>query len=132
MESILKMSHDIVADALNVMKNAKKAGKESARIRIISNIFIEILKIMKEKGAVKKYKIDSKEKRIDVTFGELNECNSIKPRFTVKVSQIEKYRRRYLPSRKIGTVIISTNKGLLTHEEAINEKIGGCLIAYFY
>ena len=53
-------------------------------------------------------------------------------RFSVNKSQIEKYRRRYLPSRNMGTVIISTNKGLLTHEEAQEEEIGGCLIAYFY
>ena len=49
------MSHDIVADALNMMKNAKKAGKKSVRIKRISNLLIEILKIMKQEGAVKKY-----------------------------------------------------------------------------
>ncbi|MEK6827540.1 MAG: 30S ribosomal protein S8 [Nanoarchaeota archaeon] len=32
----------------------------------------------------------------------------------------------------MGTMIISTNKGLITHEEAKEEDIGGCLIAYFY
>ncbi|HEB47012.1 MAG TPA: 30S ribosomal protein S8 [Candidatus Pacearchaeota archaeon] len=37
-----------------------------------------------------------------------------------------------LPARNIGTVIVSTNKGLMTHEEALQEKIGGSLIAYFY
>jgi len=91
-----------------------------------------ILKIMKQKGAIKKYKIDSKEKNVEVTIGTLIECRAIKPRFTVKEGQIEKYRRRYLPARNLGTVIVSTNKGLTTHEEAQEEKIGGCLIAYFY
>lgn len=126
------MSHDIVADALNMIKNAKKANKETIKISRISNLFIEILKIMKQKGAIKRYKINPKEKSIEVTIGDLYECNSIKPRFTVTSSDIEKYRRRYLPSRNIGTVIISTNKGLMTHEEAQEENIGGCLIAYFY
>ena len=51
---------------------------------------------------------------------------------TVKKGDVEKYRRRYLPSRKMGTLIVSTNKGLMTHEEAENEKIGGSLIAFFY
>ena len=127
-----KMSHDIVADALNMMKNAKKARKEGVVISRISNLLIEVLKIMKQEGAVKKYKINSKEKSIEITFGQFADCNAIKPRFTVDVSQIEKYRRRYLPSRNMGTVIISTNKGLLTHTEATKEKIGGCLVSYFY
>lgn len=126
------MSHDVVADALNMIKNAKKSGKESVKINRISNLFIEILKIMKQKGAIKKYKIDGKEKSVEVTIGDLEECRAIKPRFTVDKTQIEKYRRRYLPSRNIGIVILSTNKGLITHEEAQEEKIGGCLIAYFY
>jgi len=126
------MSQDIVADALNMIRNANKAGRKSIKVKRISNLLIEILKIMKQKGAIKKYKIDSKEKIIEISIGDLFECKAIKPRFTVKNDQIEKYKRRYLPSRKMGTVIISTNKGLITHEEAQEENIGGCLIAYFY
>ena len=126
------MSQDVVADGLNMIRNANKAKKESVEINRISNLLIEILKIMKQKGAIKKYKINAKEKSIEVTIGELNECKAIKPRFTAKIGQIERYRRRYLPARDIGTVIISTNKGLLTHEEAIEENIGGSMIAYFY
>ena len=126
------MSQDIVADALNMIRNAKKAGKEHVKVKRISNLLIEVLKIMKQQGAVKKYKINSKEKSIEITVEDLVECKAIKPRFTVNKGQIEKYRRRYLPSRKMGTLIISTNKGLLTHEEARIEGIGGSLIAFFY
>jgi small subunit ribosomal protein S8 len=126
------MSQDIVADALNMIKNAKRARKDSIKISRISNLLIEILKIMKQKEAIKKYKINSKDKSVDITIGDLSECRAIKPRFTVNKTQIEKYRRRYLPARNMGTLIVSTNKGLMTYEEALEEKIGGCLIAYFY
>lgn len=126
------MSQDTVADGLNMIANAKRARKEKVEVKIISNLFIEILKIMKQKGAIKKYKIDSKEKSVEITVGQMATCKAIKPRFTIKVEDIEKYRKRYLPARDIGTIIISTNKGLVTHEEALNENIGGCLIAYFY
>lgn len=126
------MSQDVVANALNMISNAKKARKEKVKIRRISNLLIEILKILKQEGAIKKYVIDSKEKSIEIVLGEIFECRAIKPRFSVDKHQIEKYRRRYLPARNIGHLIISTNKGLMTHEEAREEKIGGCLIAYFY
>jgi len=126
------MRADIVANALNMIKNAKKARKDNVKVKNISNLLIEILKIMKQEGAVKKYKINSKEKSVDITLGDLTECKVVKPRFTVNKTQIEKYRRRYLPARDIGTLIISTNKGLMTHDEAKEEQIGGCLIAYFY
>ena len=126
------MSQDIVADGLNSIRNAKKAGKETLRIKRISNLLIEVLKIMKQKGAIKRYKIDAKEKALEITLGDLFECKAIKPRFSVTKDNVEKYRRRYLPARNIGIMIISTNKGLMTHEEAQEEKTGGSLIAYFY
>jgi len=126
------MSQDTVADALNMIKNAKKSGKENVEIKKISNLLIEVLKIMKQQEAIKKYKINSKKKSVEVGIGKLSECRAIKPRFTVKKEQIEKYQRRYLPARNIGTMIISTNKGLMTHEEALTEGTGGCLLAYFY
>lgn len=126
------MSQDVVADALNMIKNAKKARKDSVKIKRISNFLIEILKIMKQEGAIKKYKINSKEKSIDINLGDFSECRAIKPRFSVKKDQIEKYRRRYLPARNLGIMIISTNKGLITHQEAFQENTGGSLIAYFY
>ena len=126
------MSHDVVADALNMIRNAKKARKDTVKIKRISNLLIEVLKIMKQKEAIKKYKINAKDKTLDITIGDLTECRAIKPRFTCKVEDIEKYRRRYLPARQIGTMLVSTNKGLLTYEEAQEENIGGCLIAFFY
>ena len=126
------MAQDIVADALNMMKNAKRARQGTVKIKIISNLLTEILKIMKQKGAVKKYKIDVKGRSVEVSLGDFIECKAIKPRFSVDKKQVEKYRRRYLPARNIGTMIVSTNQGLMTHEEAIEKETGGSLIAYFY
>lgn len=126
------MSQDVVADAMNMMKNAKRAGKETIVVKRVSNLLIEVLKIMKQKDAVKKYKINMKDKSVEIALGDFFDCKAIKPRFTVKADQIEKYRRRYLPARNIGTLILTTNKGLITHEEAQEKNIGGSLIAYFY
>ena len=126
------MSQDILADALNAIRNAKRARKENVRIGKVSKLLIEVLKIMKQRGAIKKYKIDTKGKSVEVSLGEFFECKVVKPRFSVKKDQIEKYRRRNLPARNIGKLIISTSKGLMIHEEAIEKGMGGGLIAYFY
>lgn len=126
------MSQDVVADGLNMIRNAKRAKEKVVTIKRISKLFIEILKIMKQKGVVERYKLDKSGKTAEITIGELIECKAIKPRFSVDKTDIEKYKRRYLPARNIGTMIISTNKGLMTHEEAEKEQTGGCLIAYFY
>ncbi|MEX0932585.1 MAG: 30S ribosomal protein S8 [Candidatus Pacearchaeota archaeon] len=126
------MSQDIVADALNMLRNAKKARKETVKIQKISNMLIEVLKIMKQREAIKQYKVSGKDKSGEVILGDLTNCKAIKPRFTVGKNKIDKYVRRYLPARNLGTVIVSTNQGLMPHEEAIEKQIGGSLIAYFY
>lgn len=126
------MSHDIVADALNMIRNAKRSRKESVNVKKISNLLIEVLKIMKQKGAIKKYKINSKTKSAEIVIGSFIDCRAIKPRFSAKTEQIDRYVRRYLPARNFGTIIISTNKGLVVHEEALEKNMGGSLIAYFY
>ena len=126
------MSQDVVADGLNMIRNAKRARKETLEVKRISGLFIEVLKVMKQKGAIKRYKMDLKQKTVEIDIGDLSECRAVKPRFTVKKTDIEKYRRRYLPARGVGTILISTNKGLITHEEAQEKGTGGSLIAYFY
>ena len=69
---------------------------------------------------------------LKITLKEVSECRAIKPRFTFNIKTLDKYIRRFLPARNFGYVIVSTSKGLKTHQEAQEDKIGGSLIAYFY
>lgn len=131
-KNTVKMSQDIISDAMNMIRNAKKARKESVKISRVSSLLIEIFKIMKQENAIKKYKIDTKNNSVEVVLGDFFSCRAIKPRFTVKKTDIEKYKRRYLPARNMGTLIITTNKGLMTHGEAMEKGFGGSLVAYFY
>jgi len=123
---------DTIATALNCMMNSKKARKNACVVRG-SKLLMNLFTLMKKYGYLKDFKIQDEDiMEIKVEFGKLNECKAIKPRFYVTVKEIERYVRRYLPARDFGFVIISTNQGLLTHNEAIEKKIGGSLIAYFF
>ena len=124
------MSQDIVSDALNQIMNAKKAGHNSVNIKKSSRFLIDVLAIGKLKGYIKDYKFE--EKILIVNLGRLNVCKAVKPRYVVKADNIIKYMRRYLPARDMGSLIISTSKGLMTHQTAIEKNIGGSIIAYFY
>ena len=122
------MSQDIIADGLNEIMNAMKARKNKVVVRA-SNFFVEILDLAKREGYVLEHKRTGQ--NVEIVF-KLNECKAIKPRFNTTAEEIEKYMRRYLPSRHMGIIIISTNKGIMTHKEALEQGLGGCLIAYFY
>lgn len=125
------MSQDIVADTLNQMMNAKKAGKESIVITRSSKFLQSVLAMGKVRGYIKSYK--AKDKGLEIEFGDkFNACKAVKPRYIVKTKDIQKYVNRYLPARDMGIVIVSTSQGLMTHQAAQDKKIGGSVIAYFY
>jgi len=123
------MSQDIVADALNQIMNAKRAKKKEIVLNKISKLLINILDLMKHYGYIDYEVVD---KKIKIDIKEINKCKAIKPRYTVNRGNIDVYVRRFLPSRNFGFIIVSTSKGLMIHHEAQENKIGGCLIAYFY
>lgn len=124
------MSQDIIADALNQMLNATRAGKSSLTIKKHSKLLLSILAIAKLKGYVKSYKAE--DRTLTIELGNINDCKAVKPRYMVSVPELDKYVRRYLPARGIGFIIISTSKGLMTHQTAIEKNLGGSIIAYIY
>lgn len=124
------MSQDILADALNQIMNMKKAGKSHLTLKKYSNVLLSVLAIAKLKNHIKNYEV--KDNNLHIEIGKLNGCNAIKPRFVVKVNDIDKYVQRYLPAKTIGTLILSTSHGMMTHQTAQEKNIGGMLIAYIY
>ena len=123
------MSQDIVADGLNEIMNAKRAKKTEVNIKKHSKLLRSILDIAKESGYLD-YKIQDSELKVKII--NLNMIKVIKPRYTVSVKKIKVYVRRFLPAKNFGFIIVSTNKGIVKHNEAEEQNLGGCLIAYMY
>jgi small subunit ribosomal protein S8 len=86
---------------------------------------------MKSKGHID-YEVNEEEKTVTVKIIKVNVCKAVKPRYYVGAADVDKYLRRFLPSRNFGSLVISTNQGLLDHKETLKNKIGGSVIAYFY
>ena len=125
------MSQDILADTLNQVMNAKRAGLDHIIMKKHSKFIASVLTLARLKGYIKDFKVTGNS--IEIFLGNsLNSCLAIKPRYLVRATEIQKYVRRYLPARDLGVLIISTSKGLMTHHAAIEKNIGGSLIAYFY
>lgn len=128
--NITNMSQDVIADALNKILNAAKAGRTTLSVDRHSKLLLSVLAIAKLKDYIKNYRVENN--ILNIEIGKLNFCKVIKPRFVVQVDEIEKYVKRYLPAKEIGTIIVSTSQGLMTHNTAIEKNTGGSIIAYFY
>lgn len=123
------MSQDIVSDTLNQIMNAKKARKTSVVVNRNSKLLRTVLDIAKESGYIE-YTTEGNTVKIEIK--KLNEFKAVKPRYTISVKNLNNYVRRYLPAKNFGFLIVSTNQGLMKHEEAQEKNLGGCLIAYIY
>lgn len=126
---------DILSDALNQITMYEKLGKSECVISPVSKLLISVLRKLKDLGYVKDFELVKNNKggvvRVQL-FGRINNCRAIRPRFNVKKNGLESYEKRFLPAYNFGHLILSTPRGVLSHEEAKGEGVGGILLAYVY
>ena len=127
--------NDTLSTALSNILNAGKVGKQSCIVKPISKIIKVVFEIMKNSNFLGNidYTENIKGGSAKVhLLGNINKCGSIKPRYNIKKTDYEKFEKRYLPAKDFGFLIVSTSKGVMTHLEAKEKKLGGRLLAYFY
>lgn len=129
------MLNDPLANALSLMKNAELRGKSVCQIQPSSKLIGGVLNLLKEKGYIGEFEYidDGKAGIFQVKLnGTINSCGVIKPRYPIKRDELEKWESRYLPARHFGLLILTTTKGIISHEEAKQQGIGGKVLAYVY
>ena len=62
--------------------------------------------------------------------GAINECGVVKPRYSVRRQEYEKWESRYLPAQDFGLLILTTNQGIMNHYDAKDSRIGGRFTFY--
>jgi small subunit ribosomal protein S8 len=125
---------DLLNDALITIKNASYIGKQECKIKA-SKLIANVLKVMQQNGYILKFEYldDKRGGKFKVKLSAtINNCGVIKPRFAVKKTDFEKFETRYLPGQDFGLLIITTTRGVLSHNEAKKLGIGGRLLAYIY
>jgi len=129
---------DTLANALATIKNCEMRGKREAIIMPASKLIAEVLKVMQKEGYIGEFEYidDGRWGKFRVQLlGRINNTGVIKPRTSVTYRELVKlpeHLRKYLASRDIGILIVSTNQGIMSHKEAIARRIGGVLLAYVY
>ncbi len=128
------MKQSILSDCMSTIKNAESVGKDRCTVQS-SKIVLEALKTLQDKGYIGEFERIEDNRggkfRIEL-LGSINDCNAIRPRFSVKKDDFEEWEKRYLPAKGMGVLIVSTPSGIMTHEEAKSKGIGGKLVAYVY
>ena len=129
---------DTLANAMATILNNEVRGKKEAIIMPASKLIAAVLKVMQREGYIGEFEYidDGRWGKIKVQLlGRINKCGVIKPRLPVKYKDLRtmpEWLRKYLPSRNIGVIILSTPEGVMSHKEALKRKIGGIVLAYVY
>ena len=127
--------NDTLAGALSKINQYEKLGKGECIVNPASKTISSVLSILKKFGYIKGYnKIkEGRKESINVKLtGKINKCGAIKPRYSVKRDDYERFEKRYLPAKGMGIMIVTTVNGIVEHKKAEDKKIGGKLIAYCY
>ena len=127
--------NDALAAALSKILNAEKIGKAECYVKFPSTVLKSILRIMNEKKYIGDFSEikDSKGNLLKINLlGNINKCCVIKPRYPVKVKDLEKFEKRFLPAQNFGYLLMSTPFGIINHHEAKKKNTGGKLLAYIY
>jgi small subunit ribosomal protein S8 len=129
------MQCDPLNDAMCVMKNAALSGKSECTIQPSSKLIGRVLKVMQDHGYINQFEYieDGRAGKFRVMLkGAINDCGVIKPRYSVRIAEVEKFEARYLPAQDFGVLVMTTTEGVMAQNRAKELGIGGKLLAYVY
>jgi len=128
------MMNDIIADALTRIRNAALRKLEVTSL-IHSNTIVGLVTVLEQKEYISSFKVieeKNNKKSIQVTLKyddkEKSVINEIKRvstpgrRVYKHASQLKSFKNGY------GTIVVSTNKGVISNDEAYAANVGGELL----
>ncbi len=126
---------DPLANALSTIINNETRLKGDCILHPASRLIGRVLRVMQQNGYVGEFEFvdDGRSGKFKVQLlGRVNGCGVVKPRYSVKAANFEFWEKRYLPSKDIGILVVTTPHGILSHKEAKEKNTGGSLLAYVY
>lgn len=131
---MIKMLNDQLSNALSKILSYERISKQECIVKS-SKVIKRVLEMLQKSGYIGSFEeiksTRGNELRINL-IGAINNCGVIKPRFSVKAEDLTKFEARYLPAQDFGVIVVSTSKGVMTHYEAKEKRLGGKLFAFCY
>lgn len=126
--------NDPLANAMSKIEQAERDGKTECLVSPGSSLIKRILGLFADEGYLGKIEeVGDNRNTLRVSLsGNINKSGVVKPRYNVKMTDLEKFEQRYLPSKNMGILVVSTPQGVMTHREAKKKNAGGRVLAYCY
>lgn len=132
---VIMPAKNVLANLFSSIYNNEIRKKKECLVIPASKLANEVLRTMQKYKYIGEFEyIDdglSGKLRIQL-LGRINKCGVVSPRFSVKKDRYGDWERRFLPAIGSGILIVSTPKGVMSHNEALNLGLGGRLVGYVY
>ncbi len=129
------MKHDPLNDVINNIKNASRIGIRHIEVRPAARLIGRVLKVMQDYNYIKSFEVieDNRGGKFSIEINDtINNCGVIKPRLSVRKTELNSFESRFLPAQDFGILILTTTNGVMSHREARQSGVGGKLLAYVY
>jgi small subunit ribosomal protein S8 len=126
---------DTLTNGLITVINNEMRNKRECIISPASKLLGRVLRIMQLNGYLGEFEFidDGRSGKFKVQLlGRINKCGAVKPRFPVQFDKFEDWEKKFLPSRDVGIMVVSTSQGVMSHSEAEEKNLGGRLLAFVY
>jgi len=126
---------DTLTNGLITIINNEMRNKRECVISPASKLLGRVLRIMQLNGFIGEFEFidDGRSGKFKVQLlGRINKCGAVRPRFAVKFDEFETWEKKFLPSRDVGIMVVSTSQGVIAHREAEEKNLGGRLLAFVY
>jgi small subunit ribosomal protein S8 len=128
------MINDLIADSITRIRNAASRRLETTTL-VHSNLVEGVLKVFLAKGYIESFKVNepvNNKKTIDVVLkynengksviSEVKRVSSSGRRVYKAASELRSFKNGH------GTMVVSTNKGVVSNDEAHKQNVGGELL----
>ena len=126
---------DSLANGLTSIMNNEMRNKHECIISPASKLLGRVLRVMQLNGYIGEFEFidDGRSGKFKVQLlGRINKCGAIRPRFPVRGNEMEEWEKKFLPSKDVGVLVVSSPHGVLSHKEAKEKSVGGRLLAFVY
>lgn len=126
---------NVLANLFVTLYNNEARRRSDCVILPTSKLGIEVLKTLQKDGYIGEFEhIDDKRggKFKIKLLAKITKCGAISPRFKVRNNEYNNWEQQYLPAYNRGMLLVTTNKGVMSHHDAVNQGLGGFLIGYVY
>jgi len=126
---------NILANLFSTIYNNELRNKKECIVYPASKLASAVLRTMQKNKYIGEFELidDGLMGKFRIQLlGRINRCGVVSPRSSIKLTELYKWEKRFLPAVNTGIIILSTSAGIVSHADARKDSNGGKIIGYVY